>query len=132
MSDDIPLIKRELLTRMDGLLASLFPHKRIIHRKREWRIGAQGSLSVRADGCWYSHEAGAGGDVMDLISYALSLDFKAALAFAKSFIGGVVSPRYAPALPADDATDANRIQQQVRARCVWRQCKPIGGADAAR
>lgn len=129
--DDTQAIKAALVADMPRLLQTLFNDKRITRHGHEWRIGTNGALSVRSDGCWYSHEAGAGGDILDLIAFALATDFKGALAFAKSYAGGaaVVAPKQQ--FPNfNKAKEASRTKQQARARNLWNQAQAIGGNHA--
>lgn len=132
MRESTAEIKAALLNDLSGLLHTLFPHKPIVWRKGEWRIGTHGSLSVRADGCWYNHEAGAGGDILDIVAFAQATDFKGALEFSKSYVGGRIPSTLAKRPVLQLVQSESRAKQQAKARNFWQQCTPMGGADAAR
>ena len=58
----------------------------------QWRWGAHGSLAVTVAGDrrgrWYSFEENRGGDALDLIAWQRGCDLKAALAWARIWLGG--------------------------------------------
>lgn len=119
-------IKSAILCDLQSLLATLFPNRHLSHSGHEWRIGTNGSLAIRDDGCWYDHEAGAGGDVLDLIAHVLATDFKGALAFARSFSGGGKTALPTSTFPNfRKAQEAGRLKQQARARNLWQQAQII-------
>lgn len=125
--DNIPQIKEQCWYDPLRLLQTLCPNRLITPSHNGWRIGKKGSLSVRNDGCWYCHEAGAGGDIIDLISYALAVDFKGALMFAKSYIGQVSLPYNPSKPPAPAAQKAESAKRQAKARALWNKAQPIDG-----
>ena len=125
--DDVQRIKQQLRADVPSLLSLLFRERKITRLHGGCRIGTHGALSVRQDGQWYCHESGAGGDLLDLISFALATDFKGALSFAKGYLGQsrTVTPFTKPPARLSEAQDANRQRQQAKARWLWGQSKPV-------
>jgi hypothetical protein len=125
--DDVPGIKQQLLADVPGLLSTLFRERKVARLYGEHRVGTHGALSVREDGQWYCHESGAGGDVFDLIAFALATDFKGALAFAKGYLGQAskVIPFPKSSARLSEAQDANRQRQKAKARWLWNQAQPV-------
>jgi hypothetical protein len=62
-----------------------------VRSRSELRWGAKGSLVVNIAGAragrWYSFEEAVGGDMLDLVSFALACDSRAALAWARQWTG---------------------------------------------
>ena len=137
--DNVQLIKQQLLADLPRLLHALpIAEKCKITKQYDgYRVGNNGSLSVRADGIWCCHESGDGGDVIDLIRFAMRMDFPNAIKFAKIHLGSsrckVITFPHAPkGLKA--AQCANRHRQQAKARWLWGQSQPVNsekGGDHA-
>lgn len=118
--DDIPAIKSALIRNLSALVETLFHNRQVTRRGHEYRIGKKGSLSVQKDGTWYDHEAGAGGDVIDLLQHILATDFKGALAWAKTYIGrGSGSAQIKPMPNLKEARAKSRTKQSARAKALW-------------
>lgn len=85
---DAHIVKAGLIDQLPRLIECLFSGRHIRRMPHEYRIGTQGSISIRlADGSYFNHETGSGGDVFSLIQHALKTDFKGALLWARAFIG---------------------------------------------
>lgn len=124
MRENIDNIKAGLVADLPRLLQTLFREKKIMQRHGawRWRIGTHGSLAVRTDGVWSDKEGGGGGDVIDLIAFALATDFKGALAFATSYTGGVtVSLPWQSAHESQKAQRADRRKKIRLANKLWDQ-----------
>ena len=105
--------------------------------KQELRFGRRGSLAVATDGakagCWYDHENGTGGDLIDLIKQVRGVTFREAIAFAERIIGSVpdleTSP--APIIRVRRAyVDLNGHRR--RASELWQEAVPIVDTAAMR
>jgi putative DNA primase/helicase len=118
-------------------MALLGEPNRQLSSKRELRFGRKGSLAVVVDGtkagCWYDHENGSGGDLIDLIERVRDVDFRDAVAYAEQFICSTstwtISP--GPAAPAL-LTDYDVRRKQRRAGELWEEAVPIAGTAAER
>src|SRR5271166_1907678 len=83
-------------------MALLGEPNRLLSSRRELRFRRKGSLAVVIEGGksgrWYDHEAGRGGDLINLIQGTLGTTFREAVAYAEQFIGPTPSLRTTPAL----------------------------------
>jgi putative DNA primase/helicase len=118
-------------------VALLGEPNRQLSSKRELRFGQKGSLAVvitgAKAGCWYDHENGTGGDLVDLIRRQHGGGFRAAVEYAERFIG------HAPTVQiASDASSRCRLGatdsagNQRRALGLWGEGLPIAETVAAR
>jgi len=105
--------------------------------KQELRFGRKGSLAVATDGakagCWYDHENGTGGDLIDLIKHVQGATFREAIAFAERIIGSVpnLETTPAPIIRARRAyVDSNGHRR--RASELWQEAVPIVDTAAMR
>ena len=125
MKHDIALTKAQLTADIGGLTKTLFPNRPIKSDREGWRVGNNGSQSIKRNGVFYCHETGSGGDVFDLIQYALATDFKGALAWAKMYLGGratVAAQRIEQSGPAQHEVDlARKRKQTAKAKSIWMQ-----------
>jgi hypothetical protein len=102
--------------------------------RTELRWGRKGSLALATagpkQGQWFDHEAGHGGDLLDLIQRVRGGDFTAALAFAIDIIGGVaiVPPPIATKAERKGDCEDDRTCYALR---VWNESRPILGTIAA-
>ena len=68
------------------------PHNRKLSSQKEMRWGRKGSFSLviagSKAGCWFDHELGRGGDIIDFIERERSCSFTEALDFAAQFAPG--------------------------------------------
>jgi putative DNA primase/helicase len=117
-------------------MALLGEPNRVLSSRRELRFRRKGSLAVVIEGSksgrWYDHEAGVGGDLINLIQRAHGTTFRRAVAYAERFIGPVPTLRTTPvsatyALRAGDDSRGNHC----RAGNLWREAGPIEGTPAA-
>ncbi|WP_417477881.1 toprim domain-containing protein [Maricaulis sp.] len=102
----------------------------------ELRYRRKGSLSAsivrERRGLFFDHEAGKGGDALDLIAHVIGCDFKTALAWGVQFLGGDFGPAlnradlHAKTEPSADLI-AEREAKQKRARVIWKEAVPITG-----
>ena len=88
----------------------LGPPNRALSSKCELRYGNKGSfaLQIAGDkrGLWYDHEVGGGGNIFDLIKRERSCDFRAAVDFARDFVGSAVPSSGRPKTKPKPAPDA--------------------------
>lgn len=125
---EIQILHLQLLVRLPELTAALFPKEPKQITKREIRIGRKGSLAInRETGLWYSHEVGNGGDILRLIEYALRVDFRGALAYARNYLGGQITFPYVPVVPGgtQKADEARGNAQRAKAKALWKEAQPI-------
>jgi len=131
--NDTAALKAHLLAQLPRLVDCLFAG-RVIHRAaHEIRIGTHGSVSVRlADGSYFNHETGEGGDLFTLIGHALKSDFKSALVFARGFIGHAPLPPIPPAENLQKKQDERAARQRDTALAMLKRAEPVTGtlADA--
>jgi putative DNA primase/helicase len=104
----------------------------VLSSARELRFGKRGSISVviagRKAGCWFDHENGVGGDLLDLIARVRG-DFHRGIIFAEEIIGPV--PRQL-ALKSHQTSyvtprDKENNRRTDRAFMLWSEAVPIGG-----
>ena len=74
------------------------PHNRQLSTRKEMRWGSKGSLSLviagPKAGCWFDHELGRGGDILEFIRCERGCSFGEALDFAGAFVSEL-TPRVA-------------------------------------
>ena len=127
--EQIKSVKSQLALRIGELVQSLFADKAIVKSHGGFRVGNKGSLVIQSDGLFCNHEAGLGGDVIDLIKHTLHCDFKAALHWANSFIGNAPVTIAKPAIIKQSPVinEGERIAKALR---LWRAAKPLQGTLA--
>jgi hypothetical protein len=81
-------------------------------------------------GQWFDHEAGQGGDLLDLIQRVQGTDFTAALAFATDIIGGVAILEPPIATKAERKGDGEDDRKRNALR-LWSESRSIIGTIAA-
>jgi hypothetical protein len=122
---DVASIKVQLAADISGLTKTLFPSRPIKPAHDGWRVGNNGSMAIKRNGVFCCHETGSGGDVFDLIQYALATDFRGALAWAKMYLGGratVSAQRTEQNRPAQCEADlARKRKQTAKAKSIWMQ-----------
>lgn len=124
--DDVQILKPAFIAAFPDPLHQLFSGRKIEFRHGSYRIGTNGSLAIRPDGCFYCHKTGSGGDVVDLVAYALAGGFKDALAWIKAYVGGSARPVKARPIPdIQKMEDAAKRKQQASARHIWSLSKPV-------
>lgn len=128
---DTEALKSILLAELPRLIDTLF-HGRFIERAaHEYRIGKQGSISIRrADGAYFNHETGQGGDVFTLIQHELRVDFMGARAWVKAFVGqNGVACDLSPVQPHNHQwrvkADAKADAQRSKAMAMLKRSLPI-------
>ena len=83
---------------------------------RELRFGRRGSLSVDLQrGCWFDHEAGTGGGVLDLVMREQNCDRAGALAWleAGGFLPGHAPPRAQESLSEPPSASADPLAARL-------------------
>jgi putative DNA primase/helicase len=107
-----------------------------LSNKRELRFRRKGSLAVVIDGAksgqWYDHEAGVGGDLINLIQREHCITFREAVAYAEQFIGSTyfMATRAATSSCAFSAENDSRRNQRFAGE-LWREAGPIDNTPAA-
>ncbi len=124
VSSDMNALRCAIHKRMADLASYLYgsPNRKLSSRTN-WRYGTHGSLSVMVGGpkigSYFDHEAGKGGDVFDLISLRLELDFLPAKQWAIQFVGGHIAVQE-PIEPLPMLAAANDNYTELAER-IWRQ-----------
>jgi hypothetical protein len=141
-------IKRLLTERLEELAEHLLgPPSRVSQHRNDWHFPHRGGayLAVRGSkrGAFHCFSGGASGGPLDLIMFARSYDFAAAVTFARSWLG---LDSDAPA-PVDCATQLANMQRRVveeaeaeagerkrinTARGLWEQSIAVTGTIADR
>jgi hypothetical protein len=104
--------------------------------RRELRFRRKGSLAVVIEGVksgqWFDHEAGVGGDLINLIERAHDLTFREAVGYAEQFIGSAPTSATKPAPSACpiSAEDESRRNQHYAGK-LWREAGPITSTPGA-
>ncbi|MDA0780700.1 MAG: toprim domain-containing protein [Rickettsiales bacterium] len=122
--NDLQQLSLLLINRLDSVLANLFPNKPIVTNGGQIRIGSKGSISIQRNSnhlVWHCFETGEGGDIFKLIQHSLSCDFKSAVAWAKSIVGGL-KPVLEPVNKKEvrDKYKNNKLYKVSMARSLWK------------
>lgn len=121
---------------LSDLAAALAPHiteiaenltgaKPTSRTGREIRFGRKGSLAVVTAGAergsFFDHQAGIGGDALDLIVHLRGGTIRDAAEFARSFLGidGTTPPRPVPKAPPEKSEPAEDIARMQEALAIW-------------
>ncbi len=130
-ADDTHTLKAQALTRLSQLVECLFSGRATHRTAHEYRIGTQGSISVRiADGSYFNHETGEGGDIFTLIQHVLRTDFKGALTWARDFVGNMPLPPIPPTENLQKKMDKRAARQRDKALAMLKRVEPIKGTPA--
>ena len=128
---DNTTIKARLLEQLPLLVGYLFVGRHVHRTACEYRIGNNSSISIRiADGSYFNHETGDGGDIIALIQHTLKTDFKGALLFAKNFIGNAPLTPIAPPDNLQRKIDEKAVQQRYKALAMLKSSIPINNTLA--
>lgn len=126
LKNDTTALKGRLLSQLPRLVDCLFASRSKHRTAHEYRIGTNGSISIRRiDGSYYNHESGEGGDIFDLIQHTLKTDFKGALVFAKGFVGNVSLPPIPPSDNIQRKIDERAAIQRDKALAMINRAVPI-------
>ena len=94
------------------------------------RWGSKGSLSLviagPKAGCWFDHELGRGGDILEFIRCERGCSFGEALDFAAEFVSEL-TPRVVTSRDDDVDDDEQRIEQAL---AIWDGTVPLRGTLA--
>jgi len=128
---DTEQLRAILLVQIARLIECLLSGRTVHRTAHEYRIGTQGSISIRLmDGSYFNHETGEGGDIFTLIEHVLKVDFKGALLFAHNFIGN----RPLTPIPLTNRShkkpDDYAIKQRSKAQAMLGGSAPIHGTLA--
>jgi hypothetical protein len=128
---DTTAIKARLLEQLPRLIECLFAGRSVHRTEFEYRIGNNGSVSIRLDnGCYFNHETGEGGDIISFIQHTLKMDFKGAVLFAKNLVGNAP---LAPITPPDNLQrkiDENAMLKRDKALEMLKRSIPINNTLA--
>lgn len=127
-------IKEAVCQRAAEIARAVLGHENAaMSSKRELRFGRKGSLAIivagQKAGIWYDHEAGEGGDLLDLIRRERRVGFKEALAAAQGFLGGLSHAQFAPPTtkrkPFTENQQLNKSKHD--ARQLWAESVDLRG-----
>jgi hypothetical protein len=130
-----PETAAELALRMEVLAAALIGNKPSSRTRTQLRFGAKGSLAIEIAGtkrgAWFDHEAGAGGDALDLVRHLRGGELSDALRWASVWLGNPSppesAPHRAPTVHVHDAVDDDSRKREM-ARCIWIESVPARGS----
>src|SRR5689334_18210622 len=113
------------------------PNRRLSNRRTK-RWGSKGSLALEIDdgkrGLWFDHEAGVGGDAIDLIAHLRGMSRADAWGWACGMVGGDYRPdparRQARQKMAQADRDREKAEKLERARTILDSVGPIIGTPA--
>jgi putative DNA primase/helicase len=133
---DITAIRAALMARAAEIaIALLGEPNRPLSSRRELRFRRKGSLTVVIEGPksgrWYDHEAGVGGDLINLIERVHGVTFCEAVAYAEQFIGSAPNLATTRSTAAWARSTEDDRRNQRRAGNLWREAGPINGTHAA-
>ena len=134
---DMGAVRAALVKRAaDVAVALLGAPNRQLSGRRELRFGNKGSLGVVIAGvkagCWYDHEAGVGGDIIELIERERSGGFRDAISYAQEIIGASPTQPKSRGSTACGRLVAGPGRYQRRAGELWQEAVPIADTTAAR
>jgi putative DNA primase/helicase len=135
----MPVVAALLAERIAELAPELVGDKTTTRGRTEWRFRGKGSLSVviagPKRGSWYDHEAGCGGDALDLIAHLRRCTMREAYHWALAWLGTEARqelrevakrPELSQRQPETDPAKA-----ELAAR-LWREAVPAVGSPVAR
>lgn len=98
--------------------------------RTEWRFRNRGSLSVVTEGQdqgqFFDHEAGVGGDALDLVCHLRACDRREAWRWSMDWLGAAPPPLPAPV----PTVRAQRLQDQELPRAIWAEATALPGTPA--
>jgi hypothetical protein len=134
---DITTVAAALAARTSEVATGLLgePNRRL-SRKCELRFGRKGSLAVLTHGtkagCWYDHENGEGGDLINLIEHVQGVSFREAVIYAEGIIGSVPARPSLARITCAPSADDESTRHRHRAGELWREAVPIADTVAQR
>jgi hypothetical protein len=101
VANDLAELRTYLTARVEAVAETLFGASNpALSTRHQLRFGSRGSLCIelrKKRGSWFSHEAGVGGGVLDLVGFAQSCSFPEAVTWASEWSGAIAtSKREAP------------------------------------
>jgi putative DNA primase/helicase len=137
---DLALLRASLISRAaDVAITLLGKPNDALSSRRELRFGNRGSLAVATAGekagCWYDHENGAGGDLLQLIQRVHGGDFLAAITHAQKILGSAplqITTRSPRPIPTPTPSGENERSNASVALALWKEAVPIASTPAAR
>jgi hypothetical protein len=135
-SSDLDLRQRINLLFKDraiDILKELFGDIPIVQNDNEIRVGNKGSLAITIlpdKIIYYSHENDQGGDVFDLVQYALKCDFKTAINWSKFFLGLSLYKVDITTQNFNITPKKDERQKVTEALKIWNGSVPIKGSWA--
>jgi Toprim domain len=134
---DITTVAAALAARTSEVATGLLgePNRRL-SRKCELRFGRKGSLAVLTHGtkagCWYDHENGEGGDLINLIEHVQGVSFREAVNYAEGIIGSVPARPSLARIACAPSADDESTRHRHRVGELWREAVPIADTVAQR
>lgn len=132
MTPDLPAVVEALGHRVGELAEALVGDAPTSRGRTEWRFRARGSLAVcvagSQRGSFYDHEAGCGGDALELVRHLRQTSTAEAIGWARAWLGGsVVAPSRPPKPPPSARCKPGTIDL---ARTIWNEAQPAAGTLA--
>jgi putative DNA primase/helicase len=136
MAADLDTLRTVLAASAETVAVAMWGEPTARHR-HELRFGRHGSRSVDLRrGLWHDHEAGEGGDLLDLVRRERGCAFGEAVQHAAELVGIDTSVadarRVASAPKADGDNLGGSTENRGRALELWAESGPIAGTPAER
>ncbi|RUO97992.1 toprim domain-containing protein [Hyphomicrobium sp.] len=118
-----------------GILSQLLGSPTSVSRN-EFRYGRRGSLAIAVAGpkrgLWFDHEAGTGGDLIDLIMRVHGVKFQRAIEIGRDLMSTLSqrSHQRTPSFPVNHSNAGERIRLARIALAIWDRRKPVLGTKA--
>jgi hypothetical protein len=121
---DPKALKAALAERLPDVLRAIIGEpNRHLSTRRDWRFRSKGSLSVVMTGpdagLWFDHEAGEGGDMLDLLMRDRGVTFPQALALAADLAGAILPAAVPDAEPG--LVLRSSAENSALAERIWRE-----------
>lgn len=125
-------VARQLAAKIEALVVYLIGDAPTTKGRVEWRFRQRGSLAVIVSGAdrgsFFDHEAGAGGDALELVRNLRQCSNRDAIEWARAWLGGdaqTPAPR-----PTQRAVTPTKADTTDMARTVWHEALAPSGTPA--
>jgi putative DNA primase/helicase len=126
MSKSAAEISLDLSHRIESLIPALIPDRLIVRTRTGLRVGNKGALSVRVrpdPGNWYDHEAGVGGDALDLVKHIRGTSIAEAMSWSNTWLGARTEVNPRPPIQSH----LSRAHNSGLWRSLWLEATPAKG-----